>query len=36
VPARLVFGEPVPDTNGAMARGDVALPLSVKKLLDEQ
>jgi nitroimidazol reductase NimA-like FMN-containing flavoprotein (pyridoxamine 5'-phosphate oxidase superfamily) len=36
VPARLVFGEPVPDTNGAMANGDVALPPSVKKLLSEQ
>jgi nitroimidazol reductase NimA-like FMN-containing flavoprotein (pyridoxamine 5'-phosphate oxidase superfamily) len=36
VPARLVFGEPVPDTNGAMAHGDVALPPSVKKLLSEQ
>lgn len=33
VPARLVFGAPRPDTNGAMARGDVALPASVQRLL---
>jgi nitroimidazol reductase NimA-like FMN-containing flavoprotein (pyridoxamine 5'-phosphate oxidase superfamily) len=36
VPARLVFGDPVPDTNGAMASGDVALPTSVHELLDDQ
>jgi nitroimidazol reductase NimA-like FMN-containing flavoprotein (pyridoxamine 5'-phosphate oxidase superfamily) len=34
VPARLVFGAPRPDTNGAMASGDVALPASVQRLLD--
>jgi hypothetical protein len=36
VPARFVFESPIPDTNGAMARGGVALPVSVRKLLDEQ
>ena len=36
VPARVVFGEPVPDTNGAMANGGVALPASVHTLLDQQ
>ncbi|MHB8379529.1 MAG: pyridoxamine 5'-phosphate oxidase family protein [Acidimicrobiales bacterium] len=36
VPARVVFGDPVPDTNGAMANGDVALPPSVQSLLDHQ
>jgi nitroimidazol reductase NimA-like FMN-containing flavoprotein (pyridoxamine 5'-phosphate oxidase superfamily) len=34
VPARLVFGTPLPDTNGAMASGDIAVPASVKTLLD--
>lgn len=33
VPARLVYDEPVPDTNGAMASGDVTLPESVRRLL---
>ncbi len=36
VPARIVFGEPVPDTNGAMANGDIAVPPSVKRLLERQ
>jgi nitroimidazol reductase NimA-like FMN-containing flavoprotein (pyridoxamine 5'-phosphate oxidase superfamily) len=36
VPARLVFGAPVPDTNGAMAKGDIELPPSVARLLDAQ
>jgi len=36
VPARVVFDGPVADTNGAMASGDVALPASVRRLLDEQ
>jgi nitroimidazol reductase NimA-like FMN-containing flavoprotein (pyridoxamine 5'-phosphate oxidase superfamily) len=36
VPARLVFDDPVPDSNGAMAGGGVELPQSVRKLLDEQ
>ncbi|HEY5092007.1 MAG TPA: pyridoxamine 5'-phosphate oxidase family protein [Acidimicrobiales bacterium] len=36
VPARVVFGAPVPDANGAMAKGDVALPESVTRLLDLQ
>ncbi|MCU1362808.1 MAG: hypothetical protein JWM55_636 [Acidimicrobiaceae bacterium] len=33
VPARLVFDSPVPDTNGAMARGQVGVPASVATLL---
>ncbi len=36
VPARLRFETPVPDTNGAMGRGDIALPLSVERLLGQQ
>jgi nitroimidazol reductase NimA-like FMN-containing flavoprotein (pyridoxamine 5'-phosphate oxidase superfamily) len=36
VPARLTFGAPVPDTNGAMAKGDIATPESVTRLLDLQ
>lgn len=36
VPARLVFDPPVPDTNGAMARGDLAVPPSVTSLLESQ
>lgn len=36
VPARVVFGTPVPDTNGAMATGDIPLPDSVTGLLDVQ
>jgi len=34
VPARLVFGPPVPDTNGSMARGDIEVPASVRRLLE--
>jgi uncharacterized protein len=36
VPARLVFHAPVPDTNGAMSRGDVEVPASVRALLENQ
>lgn len=36
VPARVVFDEPLPDTNGVMAGGDVPLPESVRALLDER
>jgi nitroimidazol reductase NimA-like FMN-containing flavoprotein (pyridoxamine 5'-phosphate oxidase superfamily) len=36
VPARLVFGQPVPDTNGAMARGDIEIPASVRRLMESQ
>ena len=34
VPARLRFDTPIPDTNGAMAKGDIAVPPSVARLLD--
>jgi uncharacterized protein len=34
VPARLVFDAPIPDANGAMARGKIAVPASVTTLLD--
>jgi uncharacterized protein len=34
VPARLVFGAPIPDTNGAMASGEIAVPASITTLLD--
>ena len=33
VPARVVFGEPVANTDGAMASGDVALPESLRRFL---
>jgi nitroimidazol reductase NimA-like FMN-containing flavoprotein (pyridoxamine 5'-phosphate oxidase superfamily) len=33
VPARLVFGDPIPDTRGAMARGEVDVPDSVRRFL---
>jgi uncharacterized protein len=36
IPARLVFGEPLPDSNGAMARRDVEVPASVRRLLESQ
>ena len=36
VPARVVFDTPVPDTNGAMATGDIEVPPSVMRLLDDQ
>jgi nitroimidazol reductase NimA-like FMN-containing flavoprotein (pyridoxamine 5'-phosphate oxidase superfamily) len=35
VPARLAFGAPIPDSNGAMATGTVALPASVRALIGE-
>jgi nitroimidazol reductase NimA-like FMN-containing flavoprotein (pyridoxamine 5'-phosphate oxidase superfamily) len=35
VPARVVFDAPVPDTNGAMATGTIAVPSSVRTLLGE-
>jgi nitroimidazol reductase NimA-like FMN-containing flavoprotein (pyridoxamine 5'-phosphate oxidase superfamily) len=34
VPARLVFGEPIPSSDGAMASGTVDLPASVRRLLE--
>ncbi len=34
VPARLVFDEPVPDTRGAMASGEVDVPASIRRFLD--
>ena len=36
VPARLRFERPIPDTNGAMAAGDLAVPPSVERLLGNQ
>lgn len=36
VPARLVFESPLSDTNGAMSSGDVEIPPSLRRLLDEQ
>ena len=33
VPAHLVFGEPIPSSDGAMASGDVELPASLRRLL---
>jgi nitroimidazol reductase NimA-like FMN-containing flavoprotein (pyridoxamine 5'-phosphate oxidase superfamily) len=36
VPARIHFGAPIPDTNGAMAAGTIAVPASVARLLDRQ
>jgi nitroimidazol reductase NimA-like FMN-containing flavoprotein (pyridoxamine 5'-phosphate oxidase superfamily) len=36
VPARLIFGSPVPDTNGAMASGTLEVPASVSALLENQ
>ncbi|HEY5111749.1 MAG TPA: pyridoxamine 5'-phosphate oxidase family protein [Acidimicrobiales bacterium] len=36
VPTRIVYGTPLPDTNGAMASGDVATPSSVQILLSSQ
>lgn len=36
VPARTVFGAPIPDTNGAMATGAIPVPASVERLLDGQ
>jgi len=36
VPARMIFSAPIPDTNGAMAAGMIAVPASVERLLDSQ
>lgn len=36
IPARLVFDEPVPDTRGAMASGELDVPISVRRLLEDQ
>lgn len=36
VPARLAFGDPIPDANGAMADGVIAVPASVVRLLKNQ
>ena len=36
IPARLVFDDPVADTRGAMANGDVKLPASVRMFLEGQ
>ncbi|MGC2486793.1 MAG: pyridoxamine 5'-phosphate oxidase family protein [Acidimicrobiales bacterium] len=36
VPARLVFSEPVPDPFGAMAKGGIDVPASVRRLLETQ
>lgn len=36
LPARLVFDEPIADTRGAMAAGGVALPDSVRRLLERE
>ena len=34
VPARILFDAPIPDTNGAMGTGTIAVPASVRRLLD--
>ena len=36
VPARIRFDAPIPDTNGAMGTGTIAVPASVRRLLDSQ
>jgi len=36
VPARIIYAAPIPDTNGAMATGTIAVPASVERLLDRQ
>jgi nitroimidazol reductase NimA-like FMN-containing flavoprotein (pyridoxamine 5'-phosphate oxidase superfamily) len=36
VPARLVFGTPIPDSTGAMADGEIETPASVRTLLGNQ
>lgn len=36
IPARLVFDSPIPDTRGAMADGDVDVPVSVRTFLENQ
>jgi len=35
IPARLVYGEPVPATDGAMASGAIDVPASVRRLLGQ-
>jgi hypothetical protein len=36
VPARLRFDAPIPSTDGAMVTGELALPASVRRLLEQQ
>lgn len=36
IPARLVFDDPVPDTRGAMANGNIDMPASVRRFLGDQ
>jgi len=36
IPARLEFGTPVASTDGAMATGDIPLPLSVQRLFEQR
>jgi nitroimidazol reductase NimA-like FMN-containing flavoprotein (pyridoxamine 5'-phosphate oxidase superfamily) len=36
VPARIHFGTPIPDTNGAMSSGAIPVPASVERFLDNQ
>ncbi len=36
VPARIHYGAPIPDANGAMAGGTIPVPASVERLLDSQ
>jgi len=36
IPARMVFGEPLPATDGAMANGDIPVPASITRLLERQ
>ena len=36
VPATIHYGQPVPDTNGAMAAATIPVPASVERLLDSQ
>ena len=33
VPARVVYGDPLPSADGAMAHGDIAIPASLRRLL---
>ena len=36
IPSKLVFSDPVPNTDGAMATGNIELPASVRRLLEGQ
>ena len=36
VPSKLVFSDPVPNTDGAMATGEIEVPPSVRRLLEGQ